>query len=425
MRTSSILSLRQIASKIHPPLPISPRDSQRLLSLLSASFRAQLDKQHGRVYSKNSLATDKLFKSILTNPLLGLPPHESLSPLSGAHQKHGGAPTGRSQLIQNLALSPIEFFKRHIAAGTASVEVAKRCLEAHLRNISTSRKVEPSSGTPTSDSGPTIINWLWSSGHEDNLEFLKDQPFTRVLVPFLVAEGRGFHAWSWFRRLQSELQNDSLDQSKAEIVEEKTKAQTYLLKALIWSEMGYGAGLSGALRAFVDAFLGSSRCGETVGDVAVRVFPPTGLLLLARLMKMDTTAAIDPHLVDKLLQNVKAWSGCSVMDRARLLLLHPLSPDPYPALEYIQRLMVKQRQFFKYRQRREEIALCLKTSEILISKGNHEDAQWILHFAQDTFPQELGLHGPGGKQAEEKSVQDDKAASETASLQQLDALAFG
>ncbi|MCJ1250237.1 hypothetical protein MMC30_007463 [Trapelia coarctata] len=323
-------------------------------------------------------------------------------------------------------MSPMQQFKRHIAAGSASVEVAKHCLQAHLRNKSTLAKVEPSSSTLTSNSGPTITNWLWSSGLEEDLEFLKDRLFTRVLVAFLVAEGRALHAWSWFRRLQSELQKNSLDQAKTAIVEDKIKVQTELLKTLVWSEMKYGAGLNGALRAFVGAFSEPSLYDATIDDIAVRVFHPTGSLLLSRLMERDTTAAIDPRLVDKLLQNVKSWSGCREMDSARLLLLHPLFPDPYPALEYVQRSMTNPRlAITASRKRSDAVALCLKTSEMLLNEGNHQDAEWILQFAQDTFPQELGLHGPGSKQVEEKSGQDTTTASETASLQQLDALAFG
>ena len=38
--------LSTLASKIHPQLPLSPRESQQLLSLLTQSFRAHLDREH-------------------------------------------------------------------------------------------------------------------------------------------------------------------------------------------------------------------------------------------------------------------------------------------------------------------------------------------------------------------------------------------
>lgn len=421
MKTSSILSLRQLASRIHPPLPLSPRESQKLLSLLSASFREQLDKEHGKASSSSLVTTDKLLSSILINPLLGLPPQQRSSPLNGARRKQGEASAAHSRLIQEVTMSPTERFKMHIAAGSASLEMAKNCLSAQLRSMP-ARETENGSSTPTSGFSATILNWLWSSGHEEGMDFLRDQSFTRVLVSFLVAEGRALHAWSWFRRLQLELQKDTSGEAKAEIVERKTKSQTHLLKALIWSEMTYSTGLNGALRAFVETLTEFSYCGATMDDVTRRVFYPTGSLLLARLMKMDTTAAIDHRLVEKLLRTVKSWSECSAMDSARLLLSHPLSPDPYPALDYIHSSMTNPSQLATFRERRDAVALCLRTSEVLINEGNNEDAQWVLQFVQGTFPQELGLRGPDSKQADEKN---DRISSETASLQQLEALAFG
>lgn len=323
-------------------------------------------------------------------------------------------------------MSPIEQFKRDIAAGSNSLKVAKHYLGAHLRNRSTLAKTKQDSGTPSLSSGATIINWLWSSGHEENLEFLNDQYFTRVLVAFLVTEGRTLHAWSWFRRLQLELQQDSSGQASIEIISEKTRLQADLLKALIWSEKQYGAGLNSALKAFVDAFNESSHYDATADDVAARVFHPTGSLLLNCLMRMDSTAAIDPHVIDILVQNVKSWSACSALDRACLLVLHPLSPDPYPVLDYIHKSITNSRSPIRTsRLRRRAVTLFLKASEMLISEGNYQDAQWILEYAQDTLPQELGLHKEGAKPTEEKIEQDDRLTCEETGLQQLNALAFG
>lgn len=426
MRPSSILNLRHLAFKIHPPLPITPRDSQRLLSLLSASFRAQLDKEHGKASSGNSIATDNLLRSILTSPLLGLPQQQGLSPQNGAQQKHGGALVGRPGLNQGLKMSPIEQFKRDITAGSDSIRVARHYLSAHLRNRSALAKNKHDSGTPSSSPGTTIINWLWSSGHEENMKFLKDWSFTRVLVSFLVAEGRALHAWNWFRLVQLELQQDSSGQASIEIINKKTKLQTHLLKSLIWSEMIYGPGLNGALKAFVDAFDESSHYDATANDVAERVFQPTGSLLLQQLMEMDSTAAIDPHVIDKLLQRVKSWSRYCERDRACLLLLHPRFPNPYPVLAYIQKSITGSKPpVGACRHSAFAAALYLKASELLIIEGNHQDAQWVLEHARDAFPQDFGLHRPGAKPAEEKIEQDDRLTFERASLQQLDALASG
>ena len=39
-------ALSTLANKLHPQLPLTPRESQQLLSLLTASFRRHLDREH-------------------------------------------------------------------------------------------------------------------------------------------------------------------------------------------------------------------------------------------------------------------------------------------------------------------------------------------------------------------------------------------
>ena len=88
-------ALSTLAAKIHPQLPLSPRESQQLLNLLTTSFRAHLDRAHpqpetpqdshagnrsgrrnsspARVASSYVLATRHM-DSILTNPLFAVTP---------------------------------------------------------------------------------------------------------------------------------------------------------------------------------------------------------------------------------------------------------------------------------------------------------------------------------------------------------------
>src|SRR5690348_15716553 len=51
--------LSTLASKIHPQLPLSPRESQQLLTLLTTSFRAHLDREHPLPESSQNRHTQK------------------------------------------------------------------------------------------------------------------------------------------------------------------------------------------------------------------------------------------------------------------------------------------------------------------------------------------------------------------------------
>ena len=53
-----------LASKIHPQLPLTPRESQQLLNLLTTSFRSHLDREHPTAPSERLLLT-----SASTSPL--------------------------------------------------------------------------------------------------------------------------------------------------------------------------------------------------------------------------------------------------------------------------------------------------------------------------------------------------------------------
>ena len=86
-------SLKSLVSKLHPQLPLSPKESQRLLTALTSSFRKQLDEAHPRqaqdedvrpkldrmgpvnpgyhgLHTSSVSFADKHLASVLTNPLL-------------------------------------------------------------------------------------------------------------------------------------------------------------------------------------------------------------------------------------------------------------------------------------------------------------------------------------------------------------------
>ena len=72
MRTTGGLSWKSLLSKLHPPLPLTSKDSVKILALLNASFRQQLDRQRPAEYPDTEHYTNTHLQSILTNPLFGL-----------------------------------------------------------------------------------------------------------------------------------------------------------------------------------------------------------------------------------------------------------------------------------------------------------------------------------------------------------------
>ena len=423
MKTSSVLSLRHLASKIHPPLPLSHKDSQKLLSLLNASFREHLDQEHGKGARSNTLATNKHFHSILANPLFNFSRQQHHRQDDRGHHKQAAGLASASRAVHSLVMKPMEYFKNHIAAGTASLEMAKKCLAILKRSLVASTKSDITITEASPQVSSLILNWLWSSGMAHSMEFLYDRSFISLLIPFLIVEGQVHHAWKWFTRLYCEIENHRSTLIKGCLFEDVVRMQASLLKVLLDSEIKYGTGLDGALKAFVDvAEQARDRDGQAKRN-ARRILHLAGSLLVHRLMDLESTTGLDHQLFDKLLHTVYLWSRCSSRDTARLSLVHPVSPDPSPALTYIRTSMLDLTQAYTINHNQQAIYLCLKTAEVLLRQNKQADAEWLLQFVQERFPDGVGV---AGQQKTHMMHNRPEPTSDTEmSLRQLDVLAFG
>ena len=126
-------ALGTLAKKLHPQLPLTPRESQQLLNLLTSSFRSHLDaahpvhtteKSHQSVVRKTVDSGDKdhvpfharsssalasqHIDAVLSNPLFAVKPTRR------------GAASAASELLQD----PVAWFVNEIAAGNATLAKA-------------------------------------------------------------------------------------------------------------------------------------------------------------------------------------------------------------------------------------------------------------------------------------------------------------
>ncbi|KAG0649815.1 hypothetical protein D0Z07_3826 [Hyphodiscus hymeniophilus] len=188
--------------KIHPPLPLNPRESKQLLNLLTTSFRQQLDAEHGefrkdpklsnaqkgqektrrrmRSFSdSNARPTDRHMNLILTNPLFVLN-------------------TDGKALAANR--DPMELFDIAVAKGMMTINYARACLNAKKHEIIQSPVPTIREGMKESGAGLKVLRWLVSSGTANNNDFLMSAPFAQILMEYLVAEGLQEVCWKWIQR---------------------------------------------------------------------------------------------------------------------------------------------------------------------------------------------------------------------------------
>lgn len=176
--------------KIHHPLPLSARESTALLNLLTSSFRKNLDAEHpisqpeehtrlgiklkgGKTISRQT-GTDMHMQSVLTNPLFN-------SPASRQENIHFDTP-----IVQYHAM---ETFERAVGRGMMDIHSATICLLATKKQIVASSVLNIRDGMKASGAGLKVLNWMKASGLDNNLDFLQNPEFPKILLEFMVAEG--------------------------------------------------------------------------------------------------------------------------------------------------------------------------------------------------------------------------------------------
>ncbi|MCJ1417293.1 hypothetical protein MMC32_003635 [Xylographa parallela] len=432
MRTSAVLSLRYLASKIHPPLSLNPRDSEKLFKLLSTSFRAQLDQEHGRIGSSKTSAAEVHIQSVLDNPLFSVPPHSGFQSKYGGLQKSWHDSARNTEGAQGLPRNAVEHFEEHVRSGTASINLAKLCLETCLKSFRdvSARRIDLKLSSKV---GVLMLQWLWSSGLERNLNFLRDPKFVAAIVPFLVVDGRDRHVYNWLLRLRSELTGTSLSILEDDLIRENFRMQSNLVCNLILSEINYGSGLNAAIREFLENVDSANEWVDTFPDLrkarpstfdARRILQRAGKYIVRRLVFLQTTSGIDVTGYEKLIRSTESWSLKDSFVRAQLALLHPVAPDPLLFLQYIREEMGNAVHRYPPAQTSQVIKLCLDTSNLLLSQGQHVDAQWVLHFLQETFPHKIG-HLEQNLEPEASGRHRESTTTKTESgLRELEALAF-
>ena len=402
MKASSILAWRYLVSKIHPQLPLNPRESEKLLSLLKISFRQQLDKEHPLILSESIHATDVHLQSILKSPLFEAKSRNRRQP---SMNQRSGSQLGR---IQELLERPMEYFKEQAAAGTATLETAKVCLTAQYERLSLSSAVVSKVSTRASDTGSIVLSWLWSSGLAESKPFLKDKRFFNLLAPFLAIEGHGDLIWRWLIQVQP-----SIDHSPQTNI---CARRRYMLFKLIESEAKFGAGVISSLNIFMQKTNEIRSSPRALNYISEGLFDQAGKYLCMEFTRASDSKTIVLDKYDELHQSVSAWSSKPMYHRGLIELYHPQDPVANSALRYLKGWI------FEKNNRKDTVRLGLKAAELLLEKNRQADALWAINFLKANFARELGISSAtgdfGGSVVEgEKSIR-----QEEMNLRSLEAL---
>lgn len=358
MKASTVQqAFKSIASRIHPQLPLSERESQRLLSALTSSFRKQLD--HDAHPQPAVSSTDNHLASILTSPLLAKPLQVQLKSKS----KH-----------------PIALFEDQVAAGHATLSSARLCLDAFRTSLQPLSPADANQRIQHYAAGTRALRWLWSSASTPSLAFTLDTRFCNQLVFFLVREGKTNALW--------ELIDAPIPHSATLSAKEGSRRKGLLLLSIVRTLLSAPQdALPSALAAFFRA-LETSHSSHASISMA-------GTYLTQALLKLSLSTASDVNLFDRFVRSVPQWNknhpDRAVFKIAHLRLHHPTSPSADEALGFIRTLNTLDSHPFlnptTASQKATVFSFFFDTVRLLQEKGRLDDSAWVMEFLQQRFPE--------------------------------------
>lgn len=422
-------ALSGLASKIHPQLPLSKRQSQNLLTLLTTSFRDHLDREHPVSVSDRSntkydktvpprqprrnstparaessqFAASSHIESILTNPLFATRPRRRSSVSSDAREVLG---------------DPLSWFNDQIALGTANVEKALACLDMVNRAATHTQNDQSQKAQDEQKLASRIAEWLRFSGQDASKEFVDQEhsPLVKRLVPLLMGEGDMVPMWRWLKVSPAQrMVETGLDQKRV------TAFRTQVLKLMVASKLASEPTIDAALQIFLRAFHSLS-----VSDYKTpsKMFQPVGASLVKHILA-NTTACVSLDLYQSFLASSNVWPGTfSTAIQSLLWLNHPSKPSAGPGLAYIQdpNGAAAHIQGATITRRRLLVQLCLGVANQLIADDNLKEAQIAIAFTQDNFPDlVLSKHSSNDRHETDRIAK----SRERENLQMLDRLSLG
>ena len=405
MKTTLSLHWKTLINKIHPPLPLTPRESQILLLRLNSSFRQRLDQRHP---IEEGHSTHEHVQSILTSPLFLNDPFAS-----GMSNRHA--------LVQDVrmmhrngrsAQNPTKAMKDAVSQGRATLETMTDLLIQQLAQSSAAES--PPVSMKESRAGSTVLHWLWTSGMSRSLRFLRDHRFMEIVIQFLVAEGLHGSVRTWLDASKEKL-------AHAKAVDDPLEIRARIILELTRAETTYGKGLASAIESFVKLLTKWQLEGEK--PVHIRnTFRPSANYILRKLRIALPLGEVDTSDYERVQRSAPLWCSEVGFERAWLAINHPGVPDAQPTVAYIRHLSAEQVRKMAGARKHGTVDISLKAAELCVSQNRRTEFAVLVEALRTYFPDDIGLEvdaAPSSLAAREEKPH------ELASVRLLDSLAVG
>ncbi|KAI2089777.1 hypothetical protein LOZ36_001684 [Ophidiomyces ophidiicola] len=397
MKIISSHAFKFLTSNIHPPLPRTPQESRQLLSVLTSSFRRQLDREHPPVQpsepqtparsasggrrSGSSVNADQHMSSILNHPLFSTVPHQQPARKRGIE--------ARGQIDTNSATEDIvSTLDRAIASGTADTNVLHDCLCRHRLRLEGLAHGVMRREMRDSALGSRITSWLSSANKQSRADFFRNQLTIRFAMPYMVNERYRSEVVKWLEEIRQE--NPCTSQSTAQF--EKLPQFTVLYE-YVYAESKYGDGIVPALRLFTEC------CHLPTLENTDDTLPSYMLFVASRIAQWicrlpETKAkAIPIELYDAftlLFEGEPFIESRKFFWKAMLALHHPIHPNPELALQHAE--MLSRDNIPKRRNLSLFIRMYLEATQLCIQQEEYVRASWLMSITKDLLPAQESPH---------------------------------
>lgn len=454
-----VQGLKSLASKLHPQLPLSPKESQRLLTALTSSFRQHLDRaypqqlatQESRPRLEDGVTSkigtqhlhgssvdlaDRHLASVLTNPLLTKP--------DGMQKPKLDYATAKIELYRNPGKDPISLLEEYHEKGAATIAIAVLCLETSKQSLNNMPSDKRHKAVVETLAGKRTLLWLWNSKLHDTDAFVDDPRLSELMVPAVIEEGFEEILWEW---LQMDIKLGSQNRPKPAVdvpYRDRTDHYGYrwkgrLLHSIITAHLARGPNYSA--NSALDAYFracdirqsgpqrnnGSTTIPLAQANIALfRAFvylgSKSGKSWQQRLLNTDV-ARYD-RFIDSLVLSTGGFN--STWRRAMLWLDHPTRPNAVPMLEVFEKMFVPNppqsvQSVLKYfeapkEEKREFIYKSMvDTAARLQERGLTTKADWVNSHTLRLFPDFARHHEKNWGQAKQRVLKSKVQSSETGS----------
>lgn len=396
MKGSSILSLRAW-SKLNPPLPRTPRESQQLLNALTSSFRRQLDQEYPLPSSSENTengdkpvnpdssahATDRHLNTILDNPLFKVVPSRGTI----SHDPSGAAALEQQR---RMVETPMAVFDDLVASGSVNSTALANCLKSQLLLASTPSGTDVSTAMKASGAGSKVVSWFWASDSAARKMLLSSRSLTGSLLKFMAAEGMQDTVITWLGML---LKHDVGGRDGRLTESSARQSFCHLLIDFMAAEIQYGNRLASAMKYYLQAYKMHSLLADQSSPEFKKplLLSPGGRLCQWTMEHAHGQARdIPAPIYEEFRERIYAMSPGSLLS-ASVPLYHPTAPDTGLLLKFVEGHPPEKCRAWSNVKQETLLRVSFDALRILVDRDESRKASRLAQYIQQLLPNETDL----------------------------------